>query len=76
MQKDECLDKFRLLFVKLDKIDRAIRGGDDSPGVMMRLDRLERPERARGRFWRSLTTAVISSVVAAAVAAIVFWLKG
>ena len=45
MQKDECREKFDLLFVKLDRIDVALRG-NGVPGVLMRLDRLERPERA------------------------------
>ena len=70
MQKDECREKFDLLFVKLDRIDVALRG-NSVPGVLMRLDRLERPERARSRVRWAIATAVISSGVGAVVGAFV-----
>lgn len=47
----DCHEQFSTINRKLDKLDEAIRG-NGHPGILMRLDRLERSEIARGRmFW-------------------------
>jgi len=40
-QYEICERQFRLIHEKLDRLDRAIRG-NSQPGIMVRLDRLER----------------------------------
>ena len=70
MQRDECREEFKIVFAKLDRIDVSLRG-NGKPGILLRLDRLERPERARSRVRWAVVTACIASGVGAAVAAIV-----
>jgi len=69
MQQDECRAKFELVFRKLDRIDEALRGNGTS-GVLLRLDRLERPQRARAKLGWMVLGALIAAVVGAAVAAV------
>ena len=73
-QQTECSKKFDLLFEKLKSIDDALRGSieEDRPGVMLRLDRLERSERTRSR----LSWMVIGSAIAAIIAVIVAAVRG
>ena len=65
-----CRDEFARVNAKLDGIDAALRGDGEKPGVIGRLDRLERSEKARVTI-RRVQIACLGSLVTGAVIAIV-----
>lgn len=61
-QQIVCNGEFKALHSKLDKMDESIRG-NGKPGIMIRLDRLERAQALRSRlFW--IAVGIVSTVLA------------
>ena len=57
----QCLDEFHTMNQKLDRLDVAIRG-NGKPGILVRLDRLERVSQVKNRVLWLLIGAVIMGV--------------
>ena len=60
--RDECARKFDMLFLKIDRLDEAIRG-NGKPGILVRIDRLEQSEMTRGKLLWLLAGAFFSGLV-------------
>ncbi len=57
-----CKDEFGQIHVKLDKLDESIRG-NGKPGILVRLDRLERETAKRNKFFWVVAGALVSAII-------------
>ena len=63
-QEKHCQQQFDILFEKIDRIDVAIRG-NGKPGIIVRLDRLERSAKSQAKLIWLLIGAVAAGLTTA-----------
>jgi hypothetical protein len=64
-----CQSHFEQFHDKLDRLDEAIRG-NGKPGILLRLDRLERDAARQGR----LIWLIVGAAITGTTSTLVFWL--